>query len=1307
MCQLRKYTAIIILLILISNPKLYSQYIFHTLDVSDGLPENTVKCIAQDEQGFIWFGTFNGLCRFDGVDFLTFRHEPDQTSSIADNYVPALLSYKGGLWVGTDRGIDFYSIKENQFYHGTQITADGKISFLEQHIKNIVSVAGQIFIQDKSGRLYARKENTLFELCDYEKEYWYSICPYKDSLLLAHAYDGLYLIDANTRKIISRSGQMALGPSESVYYSKNQDIVYIGYGVGKPTDFYRITNEYQIQKAESNAPADVDRIIDYGNETLFGTNGKGLISFYNNNLTAYTTANSTISSDVITTLFVDSNKSLWIGTYRDGANLYSNHFGWFKSLTVDKRQLTHKLVTGIASDGKQLYLGLDGGGINVYDRSSGKLSSYTTINSSIAGNNVISLANDGQYIWIGIYQEGLCRFSPKDRTFKAYPLHSNYIWEIKDDGEGHVWVIGRDVYVFHKENGNYTAVDSLKGIWASGIALDGDAVWLSTSSSGIYKLDRKKRTVLKHYRKDSKEYPLSDNPITYLFVDSKRQLWYSPRNSGLFRLEEKDGTITAYGEKDGLTTANIAAISEDSEGYLWIGTDNGLFRFNPQTETFIGFGKGDNLPSTQFNHGACHREGDMIYFGSTNGLVYFDSKKINYDEDVSPAYIRNIKLLNNGQVIHINEKENAQPINLSHSQNFFTIEFSAPEFVSPDKMRFSCRMENFEEEWREVRNDRQVTYTNIPPGKYAFYVRTLDRNGQWSNKMSCLHINIAPPWWQTNWATCLWIVLVAGILFIIYRFYRYQENIKKLAEAEETEKNMVKRDNEMKLRFFTNISHEFRTPLSLIISPLEVLIKNEPDGTLRNKLSSIHKNAKSLLALVNQLLDFRKLEMNGEKLNLTYGDVVEFADIIFQTFKENAANEHKDLTLTAKAEHLYMSFDKDKMRKVINNLLSNAFKFTSEGSQIDIMVSKGEENGKGYAILQVSDTGFGIPADKLPHIFERFYQSDHIQSNNTGSGIGLHIVKEYVELHNGKLKVESTLHKGSVFTIYIPVDLQQPTVHSPEAQEMEGTPPEICQAEGSVRKTLLIVEDNSEFRQFLVEQLEAEFRIVQAPDGEQGEQVALKESPDLIITDIMMPKVDGVELCKRIKTNIQTSHIPVILLTARASNEFMFTGYEAGADEYVSKPFDLDILLLKLRKLIKQQEERKAQFRNSIEIKPDDITITSLDEKLIQNALKAIEENLSNTEYSIDNLSNDVGLGRTNLYKKIQSITGKTPASFIRSIRLKKAAQLLCRSDLNISEVADHVGFGNIKYFNQHFKEEFGMTPTQYRVGRGGRQLSP
>lgn len=1297
MIRLPEYIAILTFLVIANNLKASSSYIFRAFDVSNGLPENTVKCITQDEKGFLWLGTFNGLCRFDGVNFQTFVHNADERASVVSNMVYALYPQKGGVWVGTDKGLDFFSFRDHRFCHATLHTDTGEVVQWSRNVKNILSAGGKVVVHDNAGKLYIHRSELQFEACKYELADFYSVCSYKENLILAHAYNGIYVIDITNGKTMARYPLKKTMPSETICFSEKQRKVYIGYGIDRPTEVYEIDAENHLKKIENaQAPAGVDRVIEWGDNMLFGTNGKGLIEDSGCDLTSYTTMNSTISSDVITCLFVDCDKNLWVGTYRDGLNLCSKSFTWFKSLNVKNGKLKHKLVTAVTSRGDELFIGLDGGGLCAYDLSADKSVTYTTQNSSIINNHILSVADDGEYIWLAAYYGGLCRFSPETRTFRNYPLSSGYVWSIKDDGRGHIWVVGRDVHIFDKDTGNYALVEGLNNVWASDVVFDRGKVWISTSGAGIFLLDEETKKILAHYHEDSEEHPLPDRDVPYLYIASNHDVWFTVHNLGLFRLD-KNNRMVVYGKESGLTASNVMAMLEDTGGYIWIGTEKGVFRFNPRTETFICFSKKDYLPSVQINHNACFKEGDRMYFGTTDGLVYFAPDEVDYGDSLKSIFFRDITLLKNDSIIYVDAKEPAEVIKLAYDQNFFTIGFSLPELVFADKMRFSCRMEGFEESWRDIGNDRQVTYTNLPPGEYTFVIRTLDWDGQWSREAASLHIRIAPPWWRTYWAMGLWIFLAGGVLYSVYCFYRYQNRIKRMVREEEMEKNMVKKDNEMKLRFFTNISHEFRTPLSLIISPLEILIKNETDGVRRDKLSRIHKNARSLLNLVNQLLDFRKLEMQGEKLNASFGDLVEFIDAISLIFQEKADSEQKELSFLPKVGSLYMTFDKDKIRKVLNNLLSNAFKFTDAGAQIIIIVDRLQEEGQEYAVIEVKDTGLGIRPDKLPHVFERFYQEEGAQGINTGSGIGLHIVKEYVMLHQGQVKAESIVGKGTSFIVRLPVVSRQAsaaiTEVLPEKVDMEN-----ISAVDAGRKKLLVVEDNGEFRCFLTEQLEADYCVVQAADGEEGERVALEELPDIIISDVMMPRVDGVELCRRIKNNIRISHIPVILLTARASNDSMLSGYEAGADEYISKPFDFDVLLMKICKLIRQQEERKAEFEHSIEIKPVDITITSLDEKLLQDSLQAIENNLSNTEYSIDDLSNDVGLSRTNLYKKLQSITGKTPANFMRAVRLKKAARLLRDSQLNISEISDCVGFGNVKYFNKHFKEEFGMTPSLYRV---------
>ena len=642
-------------------------------------------------------------------------------------------------------------------------------------------------------------------------------------------------------------------------------------------------------------------------------------------------------------------------------------------------------------------------------------------------------------------------------------------------------------------------------------------------------------------------------------------------------------------------------------------------------------------------------------------------------------------------------------VRLDYDENYITLEFSGLNFPNPSQTSFRYRLEGFDKEWTETlfeNGQGRVVYNNLPSGEYVFRVSAAGNDRVWGSE-SDFKIVVRPPFWDTLAARIFYVV--SGILFVTLLVYVVnRRNRQKMIRMQEEEALKQKEElDQMKFRFFTNISHELRTPLTLIITPLDMMIRRLTDEAMKKQLGTIYKNAQNLLSLVNQLLDFRKLEMKGEKLHLMNGDMEEFIVSAYNNFMPMAVEKHLNFVNESEHRALYMFFDRDKVHKIVNNLLSNAFKYTPEGGTVSLSLAVEETEGRNYVRIAVSDTGIGISPSDLPYIFDRFYQVGNEGDEKIGSGIGLHLVREYVNLHGGRVAVDSRIDRGSVFTVRLPMDLKPEREDVPE--DVAGTEPSevkegataVSVADDNMRK-LLLVEDNREFRTFLKEQLEDFYRIVEAADGEEGEKKAVEENPDLIISDIMMPKVDGIELCRRIKTNVQTSHIPVILLTARTADDIKINSYEVGADSYMAKPFNFDMLMVRIEKLIEQQEKRKQEFRKNIEVNPSAITITSVDEQLIQKCLEYIEKNMDDPEYGVEELSRDLGMVRMSLYRKLQSITGHTPTDFIRSIRLKRAAQLLQGSRLPIVEVANRVGFGSSSYFSKCFREMFGMLPKQY-----------
>ena len=813
---------IFILLIIFPFPVFASYEHFKVWDMSDGLSNNTVKSITQDHLGFIWLGTFDGLCKFDGVDFTIFRHDLQDSLSIINNHVEVVASVRDELWVGTKQGLNLYSYKENNFRLCEWILPTGERQKITESIKNIVVNQGNVFVLTFSHELLVRKKGCVFEPCDYKKNIeWLSISGYKEGLLIGHATDGLYVIDPDEMGIRAHFPFDSKILSDCLYYSANKDMIFLGFGIGYPSLAFRMNKENSLEKLEVRIPSSVKTIADYKDETLFGTDGNGLMFFNEEGCSGISSGESDMSSDAIYSLFVDRGQNLWIGTYRGGLNASSEHYDWFQSFCVQNKKLSYDMVTAVISQKERLYMGLDGGGLNIYDMKNDKLLKYTTYNSGISGDNLLSLSVDEEFAWLGIYGKGLSRYSLSGHTFKNYALplvngeeNTNRIWQIKDDGEGNIWIIAEDVYCFHKKSETFTVVDNLSNLNALNIIFEEDAIWLCTMGYGLYKFDRKTKEPLEHYFKESEKTPIPGNMIRYMYIDSRNQVWFSIEYAGLYRLDQTSGEVTPYGVGSGLTDTNIVGMLEDKSGYLWVSTYNGLFRYNPVNGKFIRFGKEDNLTSTQFNYNACFQEGDTMYFGSTGGLFSFKPEDIKYDgEQVNHVYFTSLELLNHENKIVSLYGMQPENIYLSYDQNFFTIHFSTPELISPDKVQFSCYMENFENGWSEISHVRQVSYTNIPPGEYYFYVKASDNEGQWTDKASCLKIIITPPWWKTTWALFLWGILILGLIIFIFRLYRHELNIKHLVHLNEIEKKAAKNINEAKLSFYTNITHELRTPI--------------------------------------------------------------------------------------------------------------------------------------------------------------------------------------------------------------------------------------------------------------------------------------------------------------------------------------------------------------------------------------------------------------------------------------------------------------------------------------------------------------
>ena len=819
----------------------------------------------------------------------------------------------------------------------------------------------------------------------------------------------------------------------------------------------------------------------------------------------------------------------------------------------------------------------------------------------------------------------------------------------------------------------------------------------------------------------------SSDHVNQVYEDSHARLWVATM-AGLRVYDPARDSLYEVPVDADFPRLPVLGLAEDGQGYLWASVGGRLIRIWTEAEVETGslrfdcrtYSDRDGLQSCDFNQRSLKllHTGEMVA-GGLYGINTVRPGNIKYNGAVPKVMFTGLQLFNeevrvgvpvNGRVILEEALNKTREVVLDYQENVFTVFLASDNYILPEKTRYYYKLEGFNTDWLSDReNLHRVTYTNLAPGTYRLRVKAANSDGLTGEDEAVLTIVIRPPFWLTPWAYLLYILASGGALWLAYyRVKRYERNKYRIRQIEEDARRTDEL-NQLKFRFFTNISHELRTPLTLIIAPLESLVKEVKDEKVAEKLRMIHRNALRLLNLVNQLLDFRKNEMAGSHLSLSEGDVVSFVHNICNSFLMLSEKKDVRLTFTSAVDSLNMAFDADKIGKVMMNLLSNAFKFTPEGGRVS--VSLGMTPGRADSLeITVADTGIGISDADKAHIFERFYQAEHTGEVplSTGSGIGLSLVRDFVALHGGEVRVADNPGGGSLFTVSIPVKhvevpaplLPQSDAETPEpAAEQDAENASSSAHRGDKKPLVLVVDDSRDFVDFMKDTLNLYFTVRTASDGREALDLLNQCKPDLILCDLMMPVMDGRELCRRVKSDKRTAGIPFVLLTARQSVEMNVEGLTIGADDYVTKPFNVEVLVLRMRKLIDLSHKDNA--RGHIEPEPSEIAITSLDEKLVADAIAYVEKNMARSDLSVEELSRELGMSRAHLYKKLLQITGKTPIEFIRIIRLKRAAQLLRESQQNISEIAFQVGFNNPKYFSRYFKEEFGVLPSVYQEREG------
>jgi signal transduction histidine kinase/ligand-binding sensor domain-containing protein/DNA-binding response OmpR family regulator len=1349
-----------------------AHYNFSKLDIYNGLSHNQVTTILKDADGFLWFGTVSGLNRYDGYSCKIFRNKPDDSTTLYDNNISALYELPNGkMWVMTRDAPCIYNSYTEKFdanYRNYLYTLGLPSGLIINITKG--SNGRYWFLYDSLGLyLYssadkkARPFRQNFKFNPAEKIT--SIKETKDGKLwLVYQSGFLQEYDISSNKIIFSSTAFEKENKGNNPYKLFVDndgdiwIWWIPYGVFlfHPQDnSIRQFNENSFpSRLNSNLISDVVQDNDGLIWIATDHGGINLINKKNNFKVSYLVNDPkdprSLSQNSITALYKDDNGIIWLGTYKQGVDYLNGNiikFPLYHHQESDSKSLQYDDVNRFVEDRSgNIWIGTNGGGLIYFDRKNNTFKQYLhdpNNENSLSANVIVSLWIDHEdKLWIGTFFGGLnCFDGNKFTHYRNNPndpssLANDNVWEIFEDRQQNLWIgtLGSGLDLFNRKTNRFEHFQTEEGKagplvsnYISAILEDRKGnLWIATNG-GITVFGKNKIAPTAYVHSSDKNSLVSNNVIS-LLEDSKGRIWVGT-GEGLNLYNEQTKAFQVFTIADGLPDNIILNILEDDDQTLWISTPKGLCNVIPKQKenaialSVINYDEMNNLQNREFNENAAlkTKEGELI-FGGPSGFNIINTDKIIKPVSHAKIVFTSLQILNknvevgeeiNSRVLLHQSLPHLESINLKYKENIFSLEFASLDYSHSSRDKYAYKLQGFSNDWLYAdANQRRVTYTNLDPGHYIFKVKILNAGGAWSD-VKTLHINIAPPFWRTSIAYIIYTLVVFAILLLARKITLDRIHMRFEMRQQRSEAERAHALDQLKTKFFTNVSHEFRTPLSLIISPLDKIIKNTDDEDQKKQLNLVHRNAKRLLNLVNQLLDFRKIEVQGLKLHASIGDIVQFAEDISYSFTDIAEKKGIQFSFSSNIETLEIYFDKDKIEKILFNLLSNAFKYTHDNDTVSVKLlytprSTNEEEGT--LAIEVEDTGIGIPADKQEKIFERYFQTDVPASMvNQGTGIGLAITKEFVRLHNGVITVKSEPEKGTCFTVTLPAKkIHDPSLNSTfNAVSIEDSAQigfEENQSHGK-KKTIIIVEDNEDLRFYLKENLRGQYHVEEAVDGKEGWEKIKSMNPDLVVSDIMMPLMDGIELAKKIKNETITAHIPVILLTAMGSEEKQIEGFQAGVNDYITKPFTFEILASRIKNLLAQQKLLQKRFQKQIEVNPGEVTVTPVDEKFLKQALEVVEKFMENPDFSVEDFSREMCMSRKALYNKILSLTGRAPLEFIRSIRIKRAAQLLEKSGMRVSEIAYEVGFNNPKNFTKYFKEEFNVLPSQYVAGKKSSEL--
>jgi signal transduction histidine kinase/AraC-like DNA-binding protein/streptogramin lyase len=1310
--------------------------------ISQGLSNNSVRCVIQDHHGFIWMGTYDGLNRYDGREFKVFRNRLNDTASLPHNYIYALHEDRSGnLWVGTGQGVVRYDpvrsafvpllIQPNYASSPGPIPVSANVIQSDDQDNLFMATIGWGFLWKRPQESFARQIPLVTESGRQFGYHVKSFCRMGGRTWVFVQDVGLCVFDPVSGRLVPANTDRR---SANVILPDGKGGIWFGTDEG--LHLYDIAanrwkRHYKYNANELKAAEVLSLCYDRRGRLWIGTDGGGI--------NILDTASQRfeyilpgrgryqLSSESVYSITSDHESRMWVGLRKGGCNVLDEYKSAFRTISSEPDQpgglSSNFIYTFFEDTNGEVMIGTDGSGLNLWNRKTNSFQHFQHREgdrSSLSHNIVTSILKEQQgTYWVGTFGGGVNLFDRRTRRFRAFPCindrtgtEDRKVSVLYEDSQKICWAAtfsGGKLYRLDRNLNRFVIFDhALYDIISMSEDSDGN-LWAGNSNH-LIRIDRSGK---KH------QFFQLGKPIRAIHEDRKGAFWIGTEGGGLVLFDRHRGEVLKrYSETEGLCNNSILNILEDGQGQLWLSTFNGLARFDPGRAEFRNFFESDGLQSNQFNYKAAEKLSDgQLLFGGTNGFNIFDPARISVRNFSPQVHITNIQV-NNRAIHEVPEFIGAAAdgditeLRIPFSEAVLSFRFNALEFSSPEKIRYAYYLENWDKDWNQISNVRNINYNNIREGTYTLRIRNTNANGKWSDEEARLRIIILPPWYRSWWALAFYVLLVGGALAMYLQYKTRQAQIRYKLRLAALDAEKEKEMNERRQSFFTHITHEFRTPLTLIINPIKSLMQRDLAGVDRDELNFVYRNARRLLSLVDQLLLFRKTESETGAMNPVMIDLRELGHDVYLNFGQQAKARQIDYHFQC-PDPLPLFADREKMEIILFNLLSNAFKNTPDGGRIALSV----EEAAGDVVVLIKDTGRGIAPEVGERLFEKYYQAG-VQGVRQGFGIGLYLVRRLIEEHQGTIFYTSLPGIGTEFCLRIPKrrsDLgafPQETVsidHSPlisgimDEDEPFTSPVAGIQPETeavsrvvSERPTVLIVDDNEQMRKYLIQVFQRDFEVLEAANGTDGLSIARQMQPDAIISDLVMEEMNGIDFCKAVKESPVLSHIPFILITGSASSESKMLGIENGADDYIPKPFETDFLLARVHGLLRKREELQRYFYNEITHQQHSLNISADYKEFLDRCIEIVEANLEDDDFNIQRLAVAIGMSHSRLYKKIKAISGQSANAFIRFIRLRKAAELFINTDLNIGQTAFKVGLNDVKYFRDQFTKTFGMKPSEY-----------